>query len=99
MADSSELSSIGIKKEAITSWVKLSEAQEEVGSYNCKDNPYFYVDYWDDNEEHILTDEEAEELCYKCPLLKLCYEFAIANKEEYGVWGGINMSRKENQLW
>jgi hypothetical protein len=99
MPEPQEANAIGIKKEAITSWVKLSQAQEEVGSYNCKDNPYFFMDYWDDDEQNILTDDEAEQLCYGCPLIKLCYEFAIANKEEYGVWGGINMSRKENHLW
>jgi hypothetical protein len=97
MADAQN--AIGIRKEALGAWQRLSEAQEEVASYNCKDNPYFYMDYWDDNEQFILSDEQAEELCHKCPLLKVCYEFAIANKEEYGVWGGINMSRKENHLW
>jgi hypothetical protein len=88
MADAQN--AIGIRKEALGAWQRLSEAQEEVASYNCKDNPYFYMDYWDDNEQFILSDEQAEELCHK---------FAIANKEEYGVWGGINMSRKENHLW
>jgi hypothetical protein len=99
MADAQEANSIGIKKSAITAWTKLSKAQEEVTKYNCKDNPYFYTDYWDDNEGNLLSDEEAEQLCYKCPLIKLCYEFAIANEEEYGVWGGVNMSRKQNHLW
>jgi|LakMenE18May11ns_1017448.scaffolds.fasta_scaffold8789812_2 hypothetical protein len=99
MADAQEANAIGIKKSAIAAWTKLSEAQEEVATYNCKDNPYFYTDYWDDNESNILSDEEAEQLCYKCPLIKLCYEFAIANEEEYGIWGGVNMSRKQNHLW
>jgi WhiB family redox-sensing transcriptional regulator len=55
------------------------------------------MDYED--ESHLIPDDLAEELCHKCPLLKLCYDFAVANGETYGVWGGINMGKAEDKLW
>lgn len=97
MAQGFDLQNAGIKREAIGAWIRLSEAQDEVANYNCKDNPYFYMDYED--ESHLIPDDMAEELCHKCPLLKLCYDFAVANGETYGVWGGINMGKAEDKLW
>lgn len=99
MASNFNLQNAGIHKEAIGAWIKLSEAQDEHESYPCKDNPYFYTDFQDQNAEHIVTGEEAEQLCYGCPIIYQCYQFAIANKEEYGIWGGVNFGLDEEQLW
>jgi hypothetical protein len=93
------LENAGIKREAITAWVELKKAQDQHETYPCKDNPYFYVDYSDQNEQRVIAGEEAEKLCYGCPLLKACYDFANANKEEYGIWGGINFGINEEHLW
>ncbi len=46
-----------------------------------------------------LTVDECEELCYGCPLLKDCYDFAVANGEEYGVWGGVNFNVNADELF
>jgi hypothetical protein len=89
----------GIRREAIGAWIRLSEKQDEHASYPCKDNPYFYTDFSDQNEQRVVTGEDAEQLCYGCPLIKECYEFATLNKEEYGIWGGINFGLNEDQLW
>lgn len=97
MAQSFEFQNAGIDRKAITAWTKLSEAQDEHESYPCKNNPYFFMDYED--AEDVISDDYAEELCHGCPLLKLCYDFAVANNESYGIWGGINMARSENKLW
>ena len=37
------------------------------------------------------TDEEAEEaksICRVCPVREACLEYALANRERDGVWGG-----------
>jgi WhiB family redox-sensing transcriptional regulator len=39
------------------------------------------------------TEEEAEEakgICSVCPVSQTCLEFALANREREGVWGGLN---------
>ena len=38
-----------------------------------------------------VSDEEAEEakaICDECPVRQPCLEYAIANREKDGVWGG-----------
>jgi WhiB family redox-sensing transcriptional regulator len=37
------------------------------------------------------TDEEAVEakaICAQCPVLEPCLEYALANRERDGIWGG-----------
>ena len=99
MASNLGFENAGIRREAISAWVKLSEKQDEFESYPCKDNPYFYTDFSDQNEQIVILGEDAEQLCHGCPLIKECYEFAVANKEEYGIWGGINFGLEEDKLW
>jgi len=95
----------GIHKKAIGAWNKLSAGIEEVRFYPCNDNPYYYVDYdgyglEDDSETYwqrkSLSEDDCESLCTDCPLIKLCYDFAVANNEKHGVWGGINFGADNN---
>lgn len=103
--DSFEPSYFGIKKKAVQSLVKLSEAQEEYKVWNCKDNPYYYTDYdgygFEDEEgrgnHRALSIDETEALCAGCPLLKLCYDFAVANEEEHGIWGGVDFGAIQDE--
>jgi hypothetical protein len=100
-----EPSYYGVKKEAVNFYNKLRDAQEEHKFWNCKDNPYYYVDYdgrgfEDENgksEYRALTVDECEILCADCPLLKQCYDFAVANDEKHGIWGGIDFGAIENE--
>lgn len=31
---------------------------------------------------------DARKLCGKCPVAQQCLEYALANREEFGMWGG-----------
>jgi hypothetical protein len=44
-----------------------------------------------DNPEQV-SDASAELACHGCPLLKECYDFAVASEQQYGIWGGINFT-------
>lgn len=46
-----------------------------------------------DNPETV-TSKEARALCSGCPLIKECGNFAVASKQEYGIWGGVNYTRR-----
>ena len=104
-ADSIEPSYFGIKKEAVGFYNKLRDAQEEHQNWNCRDNPYYYVDYdgygQEDKERNgsptPLTIDQCEELCAGCPLLKLCYDFAVANEEGHGIWGGVDFGAMQDE--
>jgi hypothetical protein len=102
----------GIPKKAIDSWNALCEGQDTHMSWPCKNNPYFYVDYDGyglEDEDHDywqksgLSEDDCESLCTDCPLLKLCYDFAVASDQEHGVWGGIDFGaearRKNSKLF
>lgn len=33
--------------------------------------------------------EQAKKICGDCPSRKPCLDFALSNKEEFGIWGGL----------
>lgn len=84
---------------------KMREAVESGKFYPCYNNPTLYTDYEDLGAEDLLdgfeplTDDQCEQLCYGCPLLKECYEFAVADRIQYGVWGGVNFGKDDNSLF
>jgi WhiB family redox-sensing transcriptional regulator len=103
--ESSEPIYFGIKKQAVGPYNKLRDAQEEFQDWNCRSNPYYYVDYDgyepEDKERNgspvPLTIDQCEALCAGCPLLKLCYDFAVANDERHGIWGGIDFGALQDE--
>lgn len=38
---------------------------------------------------------EARALCNVCPVRQQCLDYALANKEEHGVWGGLSGRERE----
>jgi hypothetical protein len=102
---------MGIKPEAVPAQRILHSAMEALadeGLYTkCYGNSYWYTDYdgrgfEDENGNGAmrnLTVDECEELCSGCPLLKVCYDFAVANDEKYGIWGGINFGADYDALF
>ena len=74
------------------SWYTLNKALNRlsVADVPCKQEPHFYVDAPED-----VSEDFAEELCSGCPLLKKCYDFAVASEQEWGIWGGINFTKEE----
>ena len=77
----------GIPRKAIREWVALSEAVADTYAYPCNKNPYYYTDY---EGYKPLSVDVCESLCEGCPLLKLCYDFAVASDQENGIWGGVS---------
>jgi hypothetical protein len=82
-----DIESLWAKPEATNQWDKLQNAIEKADSYPCQDKPTYYAD----NSDEIGVDV-AEIMCYGCPILKECYDFAVANKVTAGIWGGINFT-------
>ena len=46
-----------------------------------------------DHPEHIKP-QRAKALCSGCPLIKECGDFADASRQDYGIWGGVNYTKK-----
>lgn len=87
---------LGIKPEAMPAHEAMSEWFESNRS-PCFEQPELYSDYDDPRYPEEQTGRpfpstsQAEALCSDCPLRGdkgLCLEFALKNKEDFGVWGG-----------
>ena len=55
-----------------------------------------------DAEQFFSLDEtrqqEALALCAECPVRRECLEHAIANGEQYGIWGGTRESERRRMM-
>ena len=40
----------------------------------------------------------AKSLCSVCPVIQECLNHALAVREPYGVWGGLNINERDNLL-
>jgi hypothetical protein len=52
----------------------------------CVVDPEPYTANWSSYKN--ADADSAFDLCVDCPLLQQCAAFAIANEEDFGVWGG-----------
>lgn len=84
---------LGIMPKARRAWEELCRLQDENPVYPCAGRPALYT------ESEYITQDEADIICHGCPLLKACYDFALANDEQHGVWGGVNFSIGEDELF
>lgn len=53
-----------------------------VTELSCQENP----DLWFSND--FTEIQTAKNICNTCPLKDRCYQLAVDNNEQYGVWGG-----------
>ena len=42
-------------------------------------------------------DAAALAVCAECPVLRRCREHVLANREAYGVWGGLTEEQREEE--
>ena len=40
---------------------------------------------------------EAKEICFRCPVLVECLDYAVTYEESFGIWGGMT-TRERNKL-
>ena len=52
------------------------------------------INWFSEEKEEIKM---AKEACKKCPVADKCLEFAVRNKERFGVWGGFT-TRERNKI-
>lgn len=84
------LKHLNVKPGAERAWDRFNRALREasesgVNLPNCHGKPELYSDYDDDS---IPTEEEAYALCFSCPLIELCAQFAEEEQPAHGIWAG-----------
>lgn len=80
--------SLSMSKEAEDKYRLLAKGMLD-SETECSADPGPFIDYPEKVEQEV-----AEHLCHGCPLIKQCYDFAVASKQEYGIWGGINFTKE-----
>ena len=44
------------------------------------------------------TSQRAKDVCAECPVIKECLDHAIAQREEWGVWGGMTFVERQHEI-
>src|SRR5258708_39731806 len=39
--------------------------------------------------------DRARAVCVRCPIMGLCRDFAVATRQEFGIWGGSTPSERK----
>jgi WhiB family transcriptional regulator, redox-sensing transcriptional regulator len=50
---------------------------------------FFGPNRFEPKRERLAREAEAKAVCAGCPSLRACREYALAQGELYGVWGGL----------
>jgi hypothetical protein len=85
--------SIPVLDKAEKAWYDLQAGLAE-NKTPCLGKAEDYADY-----SSFKSADEAEEMCYGCPLIKQCYDFAVLNEVNAGIWGGIVMDEGGSVLF
>ncbi len=86
-----------ILKEAEKKLLKLYRAINKVGGVVCEQVAHIFYpedaypaggNYYSEGSSYWAERRLAIQICSKCPVQKLCADYAITAREPYGVWGG-----------
>jgi WhiB family redox-sensing transcriptional regulator len=39
----------------------------------------------------------AKEVCKECPVKQKCFDYAVSNKETFGIWGGVDFTVRRTE--
>ena len=87
------LESSKISDDAMPLWITLQQGMRDTIT-PCAGKPEFYAD-----RSAEVSVDKAEEMCYGCPLLKKCYDYAVADNVNAGIWGGVHFDENEVALF
>lgn len=54
--------------------------------------------YHPENERgptRVKREQQAKQICQRCPVIENCLRWALAAREPYGVWGGLSVEERE----
>lgn len=50
------------------------------------------------SQGEIMLARQAIRICEHCEVKPECREYALTNREEHGVWGGLSVSERRKEL-
>lgn len=87
------LESSQVSAQAMPYWIELQEGMKETIT-PCSGSPEYYAD-----KSIEISVDKAEEMCYACPLIKACYDYAVADNITAGIWGGIHFDEDDGAIF
>lgn len=61
----------------------------------CEQVPHvFFPEELPPHSERNTAIALAKEICARCPIIDVCREYALTNREEFGVWAGLLPSER-----
>lgn len=61
---------------------------QERGACSDVDTDVFYVGP-ERGPTLVALEARAKTICASCPVIQQCREYALRNREPYGIWGGL----------
>ena len=49
-------------------------------------------------EERAAREEKAKSICNQCAVQRECIDFALAMREQHGIWGGTTEAERRTML-
>ncbi len=69
-----------------------------VGACRGSDSSLFFHPEGERGRARAAREAAAKAICASCPVIKQCYEAALAAHEPYGVWGGTTEDERADIL-
>lgn len=74
---------------------EFNELLEETGEVPCMSAPDVFFPETEGGGQHV---GHAKKLCGLCPIRVECADFAISNRERYGIWGGLTWNDRKKLI-
>lgn len=77
-------------------WEEDTGWQQDAACRGADANLFFAPPHQETKEERQGRESQAKAICARCPVRRQCLDHALATREPYGVWGGLNeIERRE----
>ena len=83
----------------VTEAIDVGEAWEQDALCRGSQGALFFGPHgFEPKRERTIREEEAKNICARCPALVACREHALRHGELYGVWGGLGETERRALL-
>lgn len=59
---------------------------------------FFPPAHFERKDEKLEREQRAKMICARCPVRHECLDYALAIREQHGIWGGLSESERKSLL-
>jgi WhiB family redox-sensing transcriptional regulator len=68
------------------------------GSCRGMNSDLFFHPERERGRARVAREAQAKTVCQGCPVIRQCRDHALAVQEPYGVWGGLSVAERNEQI-